>query len=217
MKNILVVAPHCLDELLGCGGTVVRHVKEGDQVNTVILFGDGQHKDAERRTNAVNASKILGSNIPRFLGFPENRSDTISLLDVVSVLEKVFSELRPDVVYVNHGGNLNVDHQTTYKATVTALRPAPGYPTKEIYSYETLSSTDWVPPTQGFNFLPCRFVVIKDYLDRKNEALKLYDGDVRPAPHARSLDSLNAMATVRGHSVGIEASEAFMVLRQLNT
>lgn len=215
MKNILVVAPHCLDELLGCGGTVARHVKEGDQVNTVILFGDGQHKDAERRTNAVNASKILGSNFPIFLGFPENRSDTIALLDVVSVLEKVFSELRPDVVYVNHGGNLNVDHKATYKATVTALRPAPGCPTKEIYSYETLSSTDWAPPTQGFNFLPSRFVVIKAYLDRKNEALKLYDGDVRPAPHARSLDSLNAMATVRGHSVGIEASEAFMVLRQL--
>jgi LmbE family N-acetylglucosaminyl deacetylase len=214
-KSIVVVAPHCLDEILGCGGTVARHVKEGDQVNTIILFGDGLHKDAKRRTNAVNASKILESNPPIFLGFPENRSDTIALLDVVSVLERVFGELRPDVVYVNHGGNLNIDHQTTYKATVTALRPAPGCPTKAIYSYETLSSTDWAPPSQGFSFLPNRFIVIKDYLDRKNQALKLYDGDVRSAPHARSLNSLNAMATVRGHSMGIEASEAFMVLRQL--
>lgn len=214
-KNILVVAPHCLDELLGCGGTVARHIAEGDSVNILILFGDGQHQDEVRRKNAINAAKILGAPSPIFLGFPENRSDTIALLDIVSELEKILKTVKPEIVYVNHGGNLNVDHQTTYKATVTALRPAPGCPAKSIYSYETLSSTDWAPPTQGFNFLPNHYVVIDKFLEKKNLALKLYVGDVREAPHARSLPSLNSMAIVRGHSMGIEASEAFMVLRQL--
>ena len=214
-KNILVVAPHCLDELLGCGGTVARHIAEGDSVNTLILFGDGQYQDEVRRKNAINAAEILGAPLPIFLGFPENRSDTIALLDIVSELEKILKTVKPEIVYVNHGGNLNVDHQTTYKATVTALRPAPGCPTKSIYSYETLSSTDWAPPTQGFNFFPNHYVVIDKFLDKKNQALKSYLGDVREAPHARSLSSLNSMAIVRGHSMGIEASEAFMVLRQL--
>jgi LmbE family N-acetylglucosaminyl deacetylase len=215
MKNVLVIAPHCLDEILGCGGTVARHIKEGDKVNSVILFGDGQNKDAERRKNAIGAANILGANTPNFLGFPENRSDTIALLDIVIVLEKLLNNLRPDIVYVNHGGNLNIDHQTTYKAAVTALRPAPGCPTKSIYTYETLSSTDWAPSSQGFNFLPSHFVIIQDFLEKKNKALMLYNGDVRPPPHSRSIPSLNSMAIVRGCSMGIDAAEAFMVLRQL--
>ena len=214
-KNILVIAPHCLDEILGCAGTVAKHTAAGDAVKTAILFGDGQHQDATRRQNAIAASKILGAHDPIFLGFAENRSDTIALLDVVSRLEKLLNEIKPEVVYINHGGNLNIDHQTTYKAGVTALRPAPGCPTKAIYSYETLSSTDWAPPNPGNSFQPTYYIDISQSLEQKELALKQYIGDVRPSPHSRSLESLFAQATVRGHSVGLKAAEAFMVLRQI--
>jgi len=214
-KNILVIAPHCLDEILGCAGTVAKHITAGDTVNTVILFGDGQHQDAVRRSNAIAASKILGTSEPIFLGFAENRSDTIALLDVVSRLEKLLNEIKPEVVYINHGGNLNIDHQTTYKAGVTALRPAPGSPTKAIYSYETLSSTDWAPPNPGNSFQPTCFIDISLCMEQKDLALKQYIGDVRPSPHSRSLESLFAQTIVRGHSVGLKAAEAFVILRQI--
>lgn len=212
--TVLVVAPHGLDEALGCGGAMARHADEGDTVHVLILFGDGTGRDAARRLNALKAARILGAQPPRFAGFPENRSDTIPLLEVVGAIEKCVAELKPTIVYVSHGGNLNIDHQTSFKAAVTALRPVPGSSVRAIYSYEILSSTDWAPAGLGARFEPNRFVEISAQLARKRLALQAYGDEMRPVPHARSLDNVEALARLRGATFGVSAGEAFAVVRE---
>jgi len=213
-KTVLVIAPHGLDEALGCGGTMARHADEGDEVHTLVLFGDGTGRDAARRVNAITAAEILGSTEPVF---PENRSDTIPLLDIVGAIERCVNEIKPQIVYVSHGGNLNIDHQTAFKATVTALRPVPGTVVRAVYAYEILSSTDWAPPGFAAPFRPTLFVDITAQLNRKLDALAAYGDEMRPEPHARSLISARAAAQVRGATVGVGAAEAFEIVRQIVT
>jgi len=214
-RSVLVIAPHGLDETLGCGGAIARHADEGDTVHVLVLFGDGSGRDAARRVNAQKSAKILGAQPPRFAGFPENRSDTLPLLDIVGVTEKCVAEVKPQVVYVSHGGNLNIDHQTAFKAAATALRPVPGSSVRAVYTYEILSSTDWAPRGLGEAFQPARFVDISAQLERKMKALEAYGDEMRPAPHARSLGNVRALAALRGATIGVAAAEGLMVVREI--
>ena len=215
MSTILVVAPHALDEVLGCGGTMARHAADGHKVHILVLCGDGTGTDGKRRDAAMQAAALLGAEPPRFAGFPENRSDTVPLADVVDTIERTINELRPATVYVSHGGNLNVDHQTAYRATATALRPMPGSPTVALYAYEIPSSTDWAPPGLGESFRPTRFVETTAVLAKKLAALDLYAFDMRAQPHARSIKAVENLAHARGASVGLTAAEAFAVQREI--
>lgn len=212
---VLVIAPHALDEVLGCGGTIARHAAAGLPVHILVLCGDGTGLDGKRREAAVAAAALLGSQPPRFTGFPENRSDTIPIGEVVGAVERTVNELKPVMVYVSHGGNLNIDHQTAFRATATALRPMPGSPVAEFYAYEIASSTDWAPPGFGATFVPNHFVDITGTLAKKRQALELYAFDMRPEPHARSITALENLARARGASVGMAAAEAFSLLRSV--
>lgn len=214
-RIVLVIAPHGLDEALGCGGAMARHADERDAVHTLVLFGDGTGRDTARRVNAFAAAQILGANAPRFAGFPENRSDTIPLAEIVGAIERCVAELKPQIVYVSHGGNLNIDHQTGFRAAVTALRPVPGSSVRAIYTYEILSSTDWAPAGIGGPFRPNRFVEITAQLARKLAALKSYGDEMRPAPHSRSLENAKRLAELRGAIVGVVAAEAFEIAREI--
>jgi LmbE family N-acetylglucosaminyl deacetylase len=210
---VLVIAPHALDEVLGCGGTIALEASAGRKIDILVLFGDGTGLDGQRRGAAKQAAVLLGAAQPRFAGFPENRGDTVPLGNVVDIIEKAVSEIRPSTVYVSHGGNLNIDHQIAFKATATALRPVPGRQVAEFFSYEIASSTDWAPAGFGETFRPTRFIEISSVLDRKLKALELYSFDMRPEPHARSIKALETLARSRGASVGVLAAEAFVVLR----
>lgn len=210
---VLVVAAHPLDEALGCGGVMCRHVEEGDSVETLILFGDGTDHDANRREAAAAAAGLLCTAAPRFGGFPENRGDTAPIGEVVAVVERTIREAAPTTVYVCHGGNLNVDHQITYRATVTALRPVPGLTVRRFLNYEIPSSTDWAPPGFVEPFRPTRYIGIENHLERKLDALAFYGGEMRATPHARSPDSFRTLAARRGATVGLSAAEAFAVQR----
>jgi len=213
---VLIVAPHALDEVLGCGGTIALATAAGRKVHILVLCGDGAGHDGKRRAAASGAAELLGSEPPRFAGFPENASDAVPLGKVIEVIERTVSELRPETVYVSHGGNLNVDHQTAFRAAATALRPVPGGPVIEFFAYEIASSTDWAPPGFGTPFEPNRFVEIYSVLERKLAALELYSFDMRSEPHARSIAALANLARLRGASVGVRAAEAFLVLRSLH-
>ena len=214
-RSVLVIAPHGLDEALGCGGTMARHADEGDKVHVLILCGDGSGRDAARRVAATKAAQILGAKPPQFSGFPENRSDTVPLLEIVGAIEKCAAEVKPEIVYVTHGGNLNVDHQTSFRAAVTALRPVPGSSVHAIYTYEILSSTDWAPAGIREPFRPTRFVGIAAQLDRKMKALESYGDEMRPAPHARSVTNARRLAELRGATAGMAAAEAFEIVREI--
>ena len=213
---VLVVAPHGLDEVLGCGGTMARHTAVGRKVHVLVLCGDGTGHDGKRRVAAAEAAKLLGAEAPRFAGFPENRSDTIGLGEFVAVIERTVTELRPGTVYVSHGGNLNIDHQTAFRAAAIALRPMPGGSVVDFCAYEIPSSTDWATPGIGEAFRPTRFVDISAQIALKMQALSLYAFDMRPEPHARSMAAVENLARCRGASVGLAAAEAFAVLRQID-
>ena len=212
---VLVLAPHGLDEVLGCGGAMALHAGAGSRVEVLVLMGDGSGRDAARRTAAGKAAALLGAAAPRFAGFPENRSDTVPLLELVGAVERTLRELAPETVYVSHAGNLNLDHRRSFEAVVTALRPQPGQTARAIYAYEILSSTNWAPRGIGPAFTPQRFVDVSAAFARKLRALELYGDELRPPPHARSLDAVKAHAAYRGSTVGVAYAEAFEVVREI--
>lgn len=212
---VLVIAPHGLDEVLGCGGTAALHADAGRDVHILVLSGDGTGHDAKRRAAAREAAVLLGAKPPEFAGFPENRGDTVPLGNVIGAIENAVARLRPRIVYVSHGGNLNIDHQVAFRAAATALRPMPGMPVAEFYAYEIPSSTDWAPPGHGEAFRPTCFVDISAALDRKRRALEAYAFELRDPPHARSLSAVENLARMRGAGVGLAAAEAFVTLRTI--
>lgn len=222
--NVLVVAAHPDDEVLGCGGTMAHHAEKGNKVH-VIFLADGLTSrgetsitatDLERRKEAAHrACETLGAHPPRFLGLPDNRLDSLSLLDVVQQIEPVIAEVKPISIYTHHGGDLNVDHRVAHQAVMTACRPQPGFYVRAIYSFEVPSSTEWSSSAIGTPFCPTLFVDVTKYLERKIQALRFYTEEIHDFPHARSLKAVQAQALLRGVSVGVEAAEAFMVERQL--
>lgn len=222
MKKVLIVAAHTDDEVLGCGGTIARHIASGNEVH-LLFMTDGvsargvQSAAAQLRLeSAKKAAQILGTHSSKNLCFPDNQMDAVPLLHIVKEIEQVISELKPDTIYTHHASDLNIDHKITNHALMTACRPQPGLSVKEIYAFEVLSSTDWqqsdLPP-----FIPNLYVDIASYLPQKKEALQAYDSEIRPAPHSRSYEHIEILAKHRGYSVGLQAAEAFMQLRRLDT
>lgn len=220
-KNILVLAAHPDDEVLGCGGTMARHTAAGDSVEVVFFTNGtgarGRNAKAvrERATAMRKAMKILGATCLAHFDFPDNRLDQTATIDLTQALEKVTGDRYFDVVYTHHAGDLNVDHQQVHDATLTCFRPQPtGRKAGRILSYEILSSTGWegCPATP---FAPNVFVDITNYIGVKEEAFSCYAQEVRPFPHARSLQALRSLATCRGAVNGLCAAEAFALLREV--
>jgi len=220
-KKILVVAAHADDEVLGCGGTIARHVAEGDAVHVIFMAdgvgsrGDEQIAEFEARNQARDAAlKTLGVIECHALDFPDNRMDSVPLLDVVQALDPIVRKIQPERVYTHHHGDLNVDHRVTHQAVLTACRPLPGSSLREILAFEVMSSTEWATP--GFApFILNAFVDISAYLPKKLEALAAYELEMRPTPHSRSVGHIEALARHRGNSVGVDAAEAFELCRSI--
>jgi LmbE family N-acetylglucosaminyl deacetylase len=210
--------------MLGCAGTLARHARMGDEVH-VLIAGEGATARGEEtaapesvralRGAAEEAARIVGAQPPRFLGLPDERLDGMDLLDLVRRMEAVLTEVGPEVIYTHHGGDLNLDHRLIHQAVMTACRPMPGQAVRSIYTFETVSSTEWGSSATGESFRPTRFVDISGDLAAKMKALDCYEAEMRPFPHARSYQGIRALAALRGSSVGVEAAEAFMVVREL--
>ncbi len=218
---VLVVAAHTDDEALGCGGTIARHVAEGDTVYAIFM-ADGvtsrasayQEDQLARNAAAECAKEILGIKENFYLGLPDNRMDSIPLINVVKKLEPIIEGLKPNIVYTHHHGDLNVDHHITHQAVMTTCRPVPGYSVRTIYAFEVMSSTDWSTPREK-PFLPNTYINVTSYLEIKQAALKCYEIEMRHAPHSRSHENIEYLARHRGHNVGIHAAEAFELVRMI--
>lgn len=225
-NRVLIIAAHPDDEVLGCGGTIAHHAAQGDDVHILIiaegsasrdtsLVVKGHHVEIKQlRQAAQKAASTLGARPPIFLGLPDNRLDSLDLLDIIKKIEKVIGDILPQTVYTHHYSDLNIDHRITFQAVTTACRPLPGTSVTEIYAFETVSSTEWsTPPMQPFT--PNHFVSIENFIDKKINALRAYKSEMRPFPHARSIEAVKALATLRGASVGIRTAEAFIVIRKI--
>jgi N-acetylglucosamine malate deacetylase 1 len=222
MEQIVVIAAHPDDEVLGCGGALALHAARGDKV-TVLFLSDGELSREGASEQAVNsrveaarrAAKELGITATHFLGFPDNQLDAVPRLKIVKEIEERCRLLRPTTVYTHHVGDLNVDHQVAYRATITAFRPHGGDAVKTILSFEIPSSTEW-NPTQGEQFSPNLFIDVERFFLTKLKALEHYGSEMRDPPHPRSLAVIRALALLRGSQAGIPLAEAFHIVRKIN-
>ena len=223
-RTVLIVAAHPDDEALGCGGTMVRLANDGATLHVAFLadgvgarYRDGIKTDEEteaRRAAARAACEVLGAAPPVFDDFPDNRLDTVALLEIAQRVETIIGSVKPDTVFTHHAGDLNVDHRRVHQAVVTACRPQPGHPVRRLMFFEVASSTEWQPPGSAPVFQPQCYVEITATLSAKLEALRAYEAEMRPWPHARSIEAVEHHARWRGATVGCEAAEAFMVGRE---
>jgi LmbE family N-acetylglucosaminyl deacetylase len=226
MSTILIIAAHPDDEVLGCGGTIARHTLQGDEVYCLLL-GEGvtsrysqpgkavEEQLKQLKLEAEQAARILGIKKVFFRNLPDNRFDTVPLLEIVKGIEEVKSEVHPDIIYTHHPGDLNIDHQLTFRAVLTACRPMKDETVKEIYSFEVPSSTEWNSPDIGTYFIPNVFVDVTETFDQKLAALKAYKTESRDYPHPRSPKAVKIFASRWGITVGMELVEAFKLVRLL--
>lgn len=224
---VLVVAAHPDDEVLGCGGTIAKYALEGRPVH-VLLLADGESsressKDLgfgelikTRNSSAEKAAELLGVSSLKICGFPDNRLDSVDILDLVKVIEQSIRDILPGTVFAHHYGDVNVDHRRVHEGVLAACRPQPGHCVKELFFFEIPSSTEWRTPNSATAFVPNYFVNIEKFIDSKKEALMAYATEMREFPHPRSIKAVEALAQWRGATVGTLAAEAFMVGRIIN-
>lgn len=227
MSTILIVAAHPDDEILGCGGTIARRTAEGDEVHVLILAegitSRGLEQDRQRQAPAVQilreqaqkAHALLGTSTLNFHDFPDNRMDSVDLIDVIKVVEHHISNVKPHIIYCHHSGDLNIDHRIVFQAVVTATRPIPGQTVNTVLAFEVPSSSEWnFGEIQGA-FTPNHFVDITATLKTKKSAMAVYKGELRPWPHPRSLNAIEHTARTHGSAIGREAVERFQVVRNI--
>jgi len=223
--SVLVVAAHPDDEVLGAGGTIARLAAEGERV-TIAILGEGitsryadreqadrqllgaLQSDAQRAADRLGAVELVTRNLP------DNRFDTVPLIDVVKIVEELVARVRPRMVLTHRPSDLNIDHGVVHRAVLTATRPLGPDAVREIYTFEVPSSSEWAFGEFGA-FKPGLFVDISATLATKIEAMELYESEARPFPHPRSPLALEALAHRWGSAVGVGAAEAFEVVRRI--
>lgn len=226
-KKVLVVAAHPDDEILGCGATILKHILDGDFVH-ILIMAEGITSRQEIRNVENNkdnllllhnhsyvVAKKLGAEKFTMLNFPDNRMDSIDLLDIIKPVEKIIENDNIEIIYTHFINDINIDHQITHKAVVTAARALPCRNIKQILFFETPSSTDYQIYSDVHSFTPNWFVDVEDFIDRKIEILKEYDSEMRKYPHSRSYDGIKILAQYRGLAIGRKYAEAFVLGRNI--
>lgn len=224
--DVLCVVAHPDDEVLGIGGTLARHVEAGDDVHVCIL-SDGvtsrydetdagvQEEIRQRRDRARTACNHLGVESISLHEFPDNKFDTVPLLDLVQTVESEIEDQAPGIVYTHHYGDLNIDHELTCRTVVTATRPFADATVRRVLACETLSASEWAVPKPDNAFQPTSFVSIGDHLDEKIAALECYQDELREPPHPRTVETIRQNAAVWGTKAGVTAAEPFELLREI--
>ena len=233
MMNILVIVAHPDDEVLGMGGTIAKHTFNGDKVHVVYLTTgitsrrnsghsnkstyDVSIKDEklmdkeikELQKDALKSNKILGVKDSIFYNFPDNELDSISRLKIIKVIEKEIQKIKPDVVYTNHYGDLNIDHKLVYESCLTACRPV-NKKNPALFSFGVISSMEWNYP---ISFNPNYFVNISKNISTKIRAMKAYRNELKKFPHPRSIENIEFTAKKWGTVCGKNYAEAFEIIR----
>jgi len=215
---MLVIAPHPDDEVIGCGGTILKNLAEGGEVFlcvvTMICPPEWEEETIKRREEEMGkAAKLLGIKKTFFLGFQSTKLDTVPHNEIIKKIAACVKQVKPESVFVSHWGDLHNDHKLVFDAAMVATRPFTTS-VKKVICYEIPSSTNLVPNKETA-FLPNVFVDISDFLEKKLEIMEVYQTEIRKHPHPRSIDALKAHAEKRGNEIGVNAAEAFVLVRDI--
>ena len=219
-KRVLVIAPHPDDETLGCGGTILKHRRSGEEVHWLIATamtragGFAPARIARRKAEIRAVAGLYGFESVREAGFPAARLEGVPVSRLIAGFGAILGEVRPDWVYLPHRGDIHTDHRVVFDAAASCLKWFRGGPVERVLSYETLSETDLALDPGGTPFRPNVFVDVSEHLDRKIAIMKVYGSEMGPFPFPRSPEAIRALAAVRGASSGFRAAEAFMLLRE---
>lgn len=224
MKNILILAPHCDDEILGCGGIIAKNIAANNTVIVAIVTNGHlgapelfKKEGTEKvRSEALAAHKFLGVQKTYFLDFPAPRLDSVPGYKISIEIEKIIRENSITDLYLPHRGDIHKDHKITFECGLVAARPINNNPVKRIFSYETLSETEWAPPFGDDAFIPTCFENITDYIQLKIQAFKFFTTQIKIPPHPRSPESIENLSKLRGSTVGQLNAEAFITIRTIN-
>lgn len=226
VKKVLVVVAHPDDEILGCGATIRKMVDEGAEAYSLILSaGKASRDDSEEslvdaqsalRDEMGKANAIIQVKKVFTADFPDNTFDTVPLLSIVKKVEEIKRLIEPDVIFTHHIGDMNIDHQLTHKAVLTATRPMAEECVKEIYSFEVPSSTEWNSFSKDTAFVPNVFFDVSETLQYKIQAMAKYESELCDYPHTRSLEYIADSAKLWGAKVGLNNAEAFMLIRKVS-
>lgn len=221
MSKILVIAPHPDDEVLGVGGTMAKYASMGYEVHVAIVTKGYPPLFSEEivmrgRDEALKAHELLGVKETYFLDkFPAAKLDTIPHSEINAALADIIQKVKPEILFIPFNGDIHLDHQMVFLSALVAARPNGGFFPKTIYAYETLSETNWNAPYLTPGFSPNVFVDISDFIEKKIQAMKLYQSQLKSFPHERSIETLKALATLRGSTIGKKAAEAFVLIREV--
>lgn len=228
-KRIMVVAAHPDDELLGLGATMHKLIKEQGVQARVIILGEGITSRSDTRDtelwketleqhhrNVEAARQLIGYHCVQAYNFSDNRFDSHALLDIVKVVEHEKEQFCPDFIFTHHGGDLNIDHQVTFQAVMTATRPMEDEQVKAIFTFETPSASEWQASCDPRHFMPNFYMEISEAdLKAKCDAMAAYEFESRAFPHPRSAEALRILAQSRGYVVGKRLAEAFQMVRMI--
>ncbi|WP_201529903.1 PIG-L deacetylase family protein [Psychrobacter frigidicola] len=225
MKNILVVAPHADDEVLGCGGSIAKHVRLGDTVYVAIMtnasVGAPELFSSESiesvRIEAVKSHETLGVKETRFYDFPAPQLEQYPQYKIAGILNSLIKEKNIDTMYIPHKGDLHLDHGVIYNASLVAARPLPGQSVRHIYAYETLSETEWGHPTADAVFIPRYFNVLNNSdFTSKIKAMECFSSQLKEFPNTRSIKAIEHLGALRGAYVGVNIAESFDIIRSIS-
>lgn len=220
-KNILVIAPHPDDEVLGCGATMAKYASAGHKVFVLVatrgskkLYADDRIENV--RNEALRAHKVLGVAETYFLDFPAPELDTVPLYEISNEISKIIANVKAEILFLPHRGDIHNDHKVIFDAGLVAARPLQNCSVNEIYTYETVSETEWAIPIGSEVFIPNVYENIADFFSLKIQALQCFKSQLREFPNPRSIKNLKALANYRGATVGFEMAEAFCLIRSKN-
>ena len=219
--NVLVVAPHPDDEVLGCGGTIAKYADNGDDVYVAIvtkgcepLFPADQVEAV--RNECLKADRFLGVKETIFMDFPAAMIEVVSRYKFNEAFIQLVQKIKPDIVYIPHRGDMQLDHKMVVDAAMVALRPKYQHVVKKVYAYETLSETGWDVPNVTNEFIPNAYSDRSEFLGKKLEAMEIFTTQLAAYPNARSLGAVKALAMYRGALVNMDAAEAFVTIREIS-
>ncbi len=221
MNKVLVIAPHPDDETLGCGGTLLKHINDGDSVNWLIMTSmqNSDEYDADQKQKQISTIDSVANAYPfkKFhqAHFQTSLLDSLPKIELIKEISSFIKTLEPNILYLPHPHDIHSDHEAVFSTAISCSKSF-RYPyIKKVRVYETLSETDFSLRLNNDGFKPNLFIDISDYLERKVEIMKLFEGEIKDHPFPRSERSINALASLRGAVAGCEYAESFISLKEI--